>query len=290
MTLFEQFVVWRGEKHLKRYRQIAAGVSAQLTYRYQLHLPDIRQYYTKAAYWHGTGRYHYYHPSDSRYEGVQTERVVDVLESIITQGGLSAHQDLWVRINGEPLKTVSLSPTRMHSRLFAHVHLCDGEWLEYVFGGTRFWTGIIFALVIKDLLSNKSRHQRHFLKQAIFSGSFLQNAYTWAGALRNSGSNLPPVWRAYDLRSDIIGNHPLLFGLKKEAADTSGTIPFLRQLEVRVPGLISLEQITHVEVPQARVAEVQSLFSSKNIHLPIIPLEVGELYCSEMPLSKLIYV
>lgn len=289
MTLFEQFVVWRGEKHLARYRHTATGVSSQLKHTYQSHLPDMQQRYMQAAYWHGTGRYHYYNPNDSRYEGVKSEHVVDVLESIVARGGLSAHQDLWVRINGAPLKTVSLSPTRMHSRLFAHVHLCDGEWLEYVFGGTRFWTGILFALVVKDLVSHTSSSRRNMLKQAMCSGSFLQNAYTWAGAVRNRRDTLPPVWRAYDLRSDITGNHPVLFGLKKEATRTTGAIPFLQQLEVRVPGLIPLEHFTHVEVPQARVEEVRSLFLSNHISLPVIPLEVGELHCSNMPLSKLIY-
>lgn len=290
MTLFEQLVVRHGEKHLARYRRGAAQVSANLKCEYQSYLSEIQRHYTQAAYWHGTGRYHYYRRDDSRYEGDNSERVVDVLESIIASGGLSAHQDLWVRINGRFLKTVSLSPTRMHSRLFAHVHLCDGEWLEYVFGGTRFWTGIIFALVAKDLVLRQNSSQRSFVKQAMFAGSPLQNAYTWAGALRHRDNNLPPVWRAYDLRSDITGNHPILFGLKKEAAPANSAIPFLRQLEVRVPGLIPLEHFTHVEVPQIRVAEVAALLASKNISLPVIPLEVGELHCSGLPMSKLIYV
>lgn len=289
MTLFEQFVVRQGEKHLAQYRQKAASVSAQFKRGYQLYLPHIQQCYSHATYWHGTGRYHYHHPKDPRYEGVGTEQVVDVLESIVKSGGLSAHQDLWVRIDGKLLKTVSLSPTRMHSRLFAHVHLCDGEWLEYVFGGTRFWTGIIFALVVKDLLSRQSGHRREFVKQAVYSGKFLQNAYTWGSALRRRDNNLPQILRAYDLRSDIVGNHPMLFGLKKEAACGTGTVAFLQQLEVRVPRTIPLEHFTHVEVPQERVAEVRALLMSKNISLPVIPLEFGELHCSSMPLSKLIY-
>lgn len=271
------------------YRHKAAHVSEQLKHRYQSYLPDMQRHYTEATYWHGTGRYHYYHPSDSRYEGVASGQVVDVLESIVADGGLAAHQDLWVRINGKFLKTVSLSPTRMHSRLFAHVHLCDGEWLEYVFGGTRFWTGIFFALVAKELMLHRNSNQRSFVKQAMFKGSFFQNAYTWGRALRRD-SNFPPVWKAYNLRSDIAGNHPILFGLKKEAAPTDSTIPFLWQMEVRVPGLISLKDFTHVEVPQARVKEVRSFLARKNISLPVIPLEVAELHCSRMRLSQLIYV
>ncbi len=288
MTLFEKLVVRRGEKHLALYRHRAAHVSTQLKHRYQSYLSDMQRHYTEATYWHGTGRYHYQRPDDSRYEGVASGQVVDVLESIVADGGLAAHQDLWVRINGEFLKTVSLSPTRMHSRLFAHVHLCDGEWLEYVFGGTRFWTGIFFALVAKELVLQHNSNQRSFVKQAMFKGSFLQNAYTWGRALRRDAP-LPPVWKAYNLRSDIRGNHPMLFGLKKTAT-RGGAIPFLQRMEVRVPGLISLKDFTHIEVPQARVKEVRSFLARKNISLPVIPLEVAELHCSRMRLSQLIYV
>jgi hypothetical protein len=276
----------RSEKHLMSYRQQAAHVEAELKEEYASFLPQIQECYKSAAYWHGTGRYRYHHPDDSRYEGVHTATVVDVLNSIIEQHALTGHPDLWLQEGG---KTVSVAPSRMHARLYAHIHLREGVWLKYVFGGTRFWMSLFFILAVWDFMSEFNRGKWQFVRKTLLSRLFLKHARTWASSVRHLDSGLLPFWRAYDLRSDIPTNHAMLFGIKKSAAEGAGTLPFFQWAETRVPGGISLEYFSHVEVPKENLAQVKSLFAEKNITLPVIPLEFGELYCSRISLADLVH-
>ncbi|MBC7837014.1 hypothetical protein H7X87_04560 [Acetobacteraceae bacterium] len=291
MNLAERLLVSRSEKHLQKYRDAAKHVHTEFLRQYYAYLPEIESYYDQAGYWHGTGRYHYYHGDDSRYEGVNTKHVVNVLESILDHRALTGHQDLWITGDGKFEKTVSVAPIRMHARLFAHIHLREGVWLPYVFGGTRFWMGIIIALASKELIFTLRGDGRTFLKNALLNRTSLKNFRTWASAIRNLDDfKVLPLWRAYDLRSDIVGNYAILFGIKRSAIQGDGVLPFIKGLEVRVAKSIRLGDMTHIEVPLENVEETKRILSAKNISLPIIPLEFGELYCAQFPFKKLVYV
>lgn len=291
MNLFERVLFSRSEKHLRKYRDATKYMRADFLSQYYLYLPDIERCYKRAGYWHGTGRYHYHHANDSRYEEADAQRVVHVLESILDGGALTRHQDLWVKYEGQFKKTVSVAPSRMHARLYAHIHLRDGVWLEYVFGGTRFWMGFFVFLATFQLLARFTREERAFIQWTIFNKNTLKHARTWGSAIRNlSEFKFLPLWRAYDLRSDIAGNHAVLFGIKRDAIQGDGVLPTIKKLEVRVDHIIKLSDMTHVEVPLENVEETKQLFALKKISLPVIPLEFGELYCSQLPLTKLVYV
>lgn len=292
MSLPERLLVYRSEKHLQKYRDAAKNVRSEFLQQYQTYLPAIERCYTSAGYWHGTGRYHYYHANDSRYEEATQERVVDVLASILNEGALTGHQDLWVKVGGQYRKTVSVAPSRMHARLYAHIHLREGVWLEYVFGGTRFWTGFFIFIASFGIISRIDKKEREFIKWTIFNKNFLKHARTWASAIRCNLDQyiVLPFWRAYDLRSDISGNYGILFGIKRSAIKGDGILPFIKNIEVRIEKTIQLEDMTHVEVPLENVEETRRMLLSRNITLPVIPLEFGELYCSQFPLSKLAHV
>lgn len=229
------------EKHLLKYRQQAEGVRNERWRDYSQYLPLLEKCYEQAVYWHGTGHYHYRHPNDTRYGAVEHIDIVNVLESILSNRGLNGHQDLWVQINSHFKKTVSVAPSRMHARLYAHIHLYKGVWLDYVFGGTRFWMGFFFFLATRALLVQPGPGGREFLKQTVLNRNFLKRARIWANAICNMDAyKVIPWWRAYDLRSDIEGNHPVLIGLTKDAVSGDGVVPFLRQFEVRVAKRIPL--------------------------------------------------
>jgi len=289
MSAIRTLILSHSEKHLARYRENAKVVKEEVGEEYRSYLPLLEICYARAKYWHGTGHYHYQHPGDSRYGTVHSTRTINVLDSILEIGGLANHQDLWVRTNTR--KTVSLAPSRMHARLYAHIHLFEGVWLKYVFGGTRFWMGFFFYIAVSDIVSQISRGQLNFIRQVALNKNFFKQFRTWASALRDlTEFKTLPMWRAYDLRSDIKGNHPILFGIKKEGAEGEKVMPFLRRFEVRVTENIPLKHFTHIEVPQAHVEEVRAALNIKGISLPVIPLEYGELYSSQFSLKKLAYV
>ncbi len=288
MGIIGTFILSRSEKHLARYRRDAESVKKELAHEYEAYLPTIERCYDKATYWHGTGRYHYVHSGNSRFFGLtDNERIVDILNSIAESGGLIAHQDLWAGVG----KTVSLAPSRMNARLYAHIHLREGVWLKYVFGGTRFWMSFFFMVAFKELFTQLKPGQWSFMRQTVLSPHFFKHMRTWMSAVCNLEKHkVIPVWRAYDLRSDIEGNHSILFGVKKEAVEGKGVMPFLQRLEARTLGGVPFERFTHVEVPQEQVEGVRTFLETRNINLPVIPLEFGELYCSQFSLQQLAHV
>ncbi|HEV7449339.1 MAG TPA: hypothetical protein VGP13_02240 [Candidatus Paceibacterota bacterium] len=292
MSLIERLILSRAEKHLAQYRSDAIRARSEFLHEYMSYLPTIKRCYSHAGYWHGTGRYHYGHSADSRYEGMGGGEVTDVLGSIVVQDGLTGHQDLWITPDGQSKETISVAPSRMHARMFAHIHLYQGVWLPYIFGGTRFWMGIIIALAAKELVFTWQGKGWMLLRQALFTRSSLQNFRTWGSALRKLDGLkvLPLLWRAYDFRSDIAGNYSILFGIKRSAVDNRGLAPFIKNLEVRVPGPVLLADMTHIEVPLENVEETRRMLDENNILLPVIPLEFSEIYCSQFSLQKLMYV
>lgn len=287
MSFFEKIIVAHSEKYLSKYRESALHIRNDLRLEYESYLPELHRCYSEAGFWHGTGRFHYIHQNDSRYEGMKKGHVLNIFESILTHGGLNNHQDLWY--NEEQFqKTVSVAPTRMHARMYAHIHLREGTWLEYVFGGTKFWMGIIAVLAIKEICSPLTKRNRSLVKNALLNKKALDSFRIWASAIRNcSEFKVLPIWRAYDLRSDIPGNHAVLFGIKHSAIQ-EGTNPFIKNFEVRVTRPISLNEMTHIEVPMENIADTKKLLEEKGIRLPVIPLEFGELFSSQLPLSKLL--
>ncbi len=291
MDLPERLLISRSEKHLQKYRDAAKCMRADFLRQYHSYLPEIERCYQRAEYWHGTGRYHHYYADHSRYEDVDTKRVVNVLESILEDGALTKHEDLWVRFDGQLKKTISLAPSRMHARLFAHIHLREGVWLEYVFGGTRFWMGFFLILALWQMFTKRGQKVRAFAKLALFNKNSLKNIRAWGSAICHlDGYPILPLWRAYDLRSDISENYGVLFGIKREAIQGDGLVPFVKGLETRVDHEIKLSDMTHIEVPFENVAETKRMLAAKNVFLPVIPLEFGELYCSQFPLTKLVHL
>jgi hypothetical protein len=127
---FEERILKRGESMVYPYREKAKALSKEYSLEYQQYVPRIEEVYGMATYWHGTGRFHYQYQNGSRYENVDVGGLVDVLDSILMQGGLMPHHDPWIDSGG---KTVSLGTVRMYSRLFARIHLYEHDTLLYEF-------------------------------------------------------------------------------------------------------------------------------------------------------------
>ena len=286
MSVFENLLIAHSEKYLAKYRESATHARDEFLREYESYIPQLQHCYAEAGFWHGTGRYHYLNPDDSRFENSNGSRTLNIFESILTNGGLNNHQDLWYH-DEQLKKTVSIAPTRMHARMYAHIHLYEGTWLEYVFGGTKFWMGVIAVLAVKELCT--TRENRAFIKRFLFNKTALRSFRIWASAIRNCDEfKILPLWRAYDLRSDIPGNHAILFGIKRSAIQGEGVLPFIKNFEIRVARPISLDEMTHVEVPIKNIESTKKLLEEKGISLPVIPLEFGEFFSSRLPLSMLL--
>lgn len=282
----ESLIIRRAEKKLEPYRLRGEGLKK--TPEYQSYLAQVQECLQKATYWHGTGRYHYSYQGESRYESVNGDELLDVLDSIIRHDGLTPHHDPWIDSGGN---TVSLGTVRMHSRLFARAHLYEHDSLLYELGSTKFWVRLYAYFLLAWLLADFNSC-RQILK-TVFRRSAYRNFQTWASALRKPQGKrvvrIQDLIEAKILNSDIESNYPILIGIAKGSFEVMDTIPLTHRVEVRSLHPVTLKDFTHIEVPLARVKETEEFLKSKNVSLPVLPMEFVDAYMCDVPLKQLAY-
>lgn len=280
----EQFIL----KKLQPYRLKGKSFKAEQT-DYERYLPRIQECLERAVYWHGTGRYHYQYKSESRYENVDVDGLLDVLSSIIEHDGLKPHQDPWIDSGG---KTVSLGTVRMHSRLFARIHLYENGALLYELGSVPYWTRLYMRLLLLWLFTNLG-NCRQFIK-SLFRRSVYKDLQAWTGAIRKpQNGRVISLWNFVNGESpdsDIDGNYPVLLGIAKGTFQTVDTVPLTHAVEVRSLQAITLRDFTHVEVPFAKIKETEELLKTRGVSLDVLPMEFVDAYMIDLPLKTLAYV
>lgn len=252
---------------------------------YQRYLPVIKSSIDQAAFWHGTGRYHYQLLGMSKYEGVDFVQTYDVLQAIINAGGISPCYDPVVGVNGEFLNSVSLTPYRMYGRAYAEFNQYKEHDFEYVFGGVRFW---FYFLASLQMIEGDFLHNIRSVLKSTKNKQFVEKTQPWTDTLRKRDPNTK--WTAlnfYKVRSDIPENYGMLFGIKEYAVEKVSFNKTIERFETRARNKITLEDITHIEVTNSKVKEVTQKLQENNYNIPVIPIELGELYCSQFKLKTL---
>lgn len=286
MTLREKYIVWYAEKKLKRFNVSESSFpKAEGVTSYDAMRPQIAKLYEQAAYWHGTGRFQYLPKGKSKYEGVSHAQLHDVLESIISFGGLMPHYDPWILVNGVHQNTTSLTSLRMYGRLYAGFHQHEGMPLGYEYGDAAFWYYYLISIAFL------SRNLWYVLLAAVrmhFSPGVRVGAGQWMHTVRKDLAEKPimPLF-FYRLRSDISANYGILFAIRGEAVNVVHYNAFIERVEARTTKPILLDHITHLEVPLRNVAETKALLKKHGVMLPVIPIEYGERWCSTQRLVQL---
>ncbi len=283
----EKLILKKAEKRLQLYRIQAEVTKEAWAIQYQQYALQITALYALATHWHGTGRYHYRHQEDSRYQDVQ-EDIVDILTKIIESGGLKPHTDPWINSGG---KTVSLARVRMHARAFARIHVCEGDALLYELGSVKYWLRLYFLLLFVWLMSNIGDHL-NFLR-SLLRTSFSRDVQNWASAIRKPSKgkvvSIFDIFKGHIPTSDIVGNYPVLIGIVADPKDLINTIPLTHKVEQRSLHTVMLAQFTHIEVPLQYVAITEEILKETGVFLPVIPLEFGDMYLANQPVQVLAY-
>lgn len=284
----EQLILRKAEKRLLPYRKQVRSLDIDVIAQYQDCLTQIENLYKQTTHWHGTGRYHYKHGNDSRYEAVVTDETTDILEGVLTSNGLAPHHDPWIDSNG---KTVSLATTRMHARAFARIHATEKEMLVYELGSIKFWLRFYFALLFIWLFANLRSHQS-FIRDTLRT-SFSKDIQNWASAIRKPQNgkviSILDMFKGDIPTSDIEGNYPVLLGIKADLKELIETIPLTHKVEQRSLKPITLEMFTQIEVPLQKISETKNLLERHNVRIPVIPIEFGDIYLADRPLSDLAF-
>lgn len=256
-------------------------LSVTRIHEYNQQLPEIEQRYSQAERWHGTGRFQY-----------RNGDVIDVLDGILSNGGLIPHQDGWDPVTGK-VHRISTAPSRMYARLYAGMHFQEGCDLVNPCGDTKLWVDYFMSSLgleairefgsFKQLLLTRGKK---FWSEHKDSFSLEENANSWRGKVTKQKM---PVIQLFTTGSDILGNYPVLIGIKENAFAPAPAAISIQKHEARAAEPIRLDDFTHIEVPLANVPETIAFLHAKGRDdIPVIPLEFGEEYCRKFPFSKLV--
>ncbi len=178
------------------------------------------------------------------------------------------------------MSSISLTKNRIYARAYVQFHQFERTPLLYEYGTTKFW---FHTLGIKQLFTNNFGHNIISVMKMRTNKDFDNRFRQWAGYVRKDIKKHPiSLLSFYKLRSDIYGNFGILFGIKKPSVQE---IPFnstIDRYEVRCIKAITFKQMTHAEVPLANVEETKKIFGGNKIKLPVLPIELSEIYCNSL--------
>lgn len=254
----------------------------ELQVAYEKALPQIESLYaSKTFFWHGTGRYQY-----------RDGKVIDVLEEIINNQGLIPNRDTYDSLTGVA-NTSSFALSRMYARIYSDMYLDENKKPVYEYGSRFFWaTKFIGETALKGIgealkdigFNNIAKNPRGFMKR------LKNNNRSWVNKFRSDAHTNPKSIRKIftDLQADISGDYPILIGVEQNAFQPNTTAEYISKYERRTKDSVPQSKFTHIEVPLKKVSEVQQLLKARGVELPVIPIEVGERYCTQFNYQALV--
>jgi hypothetical protein len=222
--------------------------------------------YSDIEYWHGTGRYQY-----------AGDTIVDVLGSIARTRMLLPSYDAFDLIR--PMQSVSLARSRVYGRVYADMHGTGSKEKER-YGSSLFWACAFLGDIAVEA-SLETRVWRPTGYRRMMDHLFEANALQWYKKLtRASGNTVVNIYRD---GSDIQGNYPVLFGVRRGSVTPSATSKAVSIHESRSECPIPLDHsIVHVEVPRDHVEETNRILGG----VAVKAIEDGERWSANFLFSS----
>lgn len=240
-------------------------------------LPRIRDLYASTEYWHGTGRYKYNEDGE----------INDILKGIILENGLRPHEDEWDRSRGV-MHSISVTPARMYARLYAGMYCPAATRIRNELGSRELWgyrfLGVSGLVGMFEYMPNLRRMRLGDDSTSLIPG-YREKSKRWTAKVTAQKHDLK---HTFLYGTDIGENYPILIGIKHGFVQSAQTSRFIGLHEKRSEIPISLDQISHIEVPQSRVAETKAMLESAGYpDIEILPIEFGEEYCRQFSFRHL---
>lgn len=259
--------------HLNKYAKRRIIGHPKLPTFSQAEQDRYRQVTASTKLWHGTGRYQH-----------APQGTTDVLHKILQDRALLPAQDAYaVFSGGQAMTSTSLTPLRIIARCYGDMH-GKGHKEPNRYGDALTWVSYYYGLFYARLYTAQywtvKRHYANWHRQTHDA----KGHNTWGKKANQSAQD---VWDVFGLGSDIAGNYPIVIGVRA-IADTIPLSKIFSDCEVRVGRAITWAEITHLEVPLSKVAEVQAMLAKNDLTMPVEPIELGEWVADQQPFSKLL--
>lgn len=291
---------WVVQRYLDWYKERTLP-SPEVLRVYSNNYAAIQAIYSQKPRFHGTGRFRYATGGESKYDtGIVDDQIDDVLEQILTRGGIFPHSDPFVGIVSEHQKmdsqgiqlSTSLSNSRVIAGLYAETHQNSSDPLQYLYGHPTFWR--LFYLA-NSILAAPISGSKDCLRVA-FNSQYREYYTKWLRAIDGNeegflkmiqGTPIYPFAASLKSRTRIAQNHGLIFGIQPDSVFPLPIPNFFSRFESRISDPILLDQITHVEVPLSRIDEVATKLRGFGLNMPVLPVECTEWYLAQHQLEEL---
>lgn len=227
------------------------------------------------VFWHGNGRFQY----------SKQGKVIDVLENMLKHDGTQPFEDLFDLKHGKMLST-SVARSRMYARIYADMHDYNGADLKTRYSSPRFWAYYFIMAInlhaIKELglWDSEVRAKQHAEWRKL-------GKEVWAVKVRKYPGEATGIF--FNHGSDIPGNYPILIGIEQGNYKFLKTADYVARYESRIGSKIPTESFTHLEVPEAKVAETKKLLARHgHTQLPVFSLESCEKFHASEHFSDLV--
>ncbi len=226
-------------------------------------------------FWHGTGRWQH-----------GEHGTVDVLKSLCDTAGLKPACDVYAVFGGSDqhiIHSVSVCRSRMVARSYADMHGLG--WKEKNrYGDALTWTSYYYSLFYARLFTvNGVKMLRRWKTWRTLSHD--ENGdNTWGKKVNKQARD---VWDIFCLGSDILGNYPILIGVRSLDSQLKLEKP-MSHYEVRADKRIDIANISHIEVPRDKQDEMRELLLSYGIDIPVTSIELGECASAQKRFTELL--
>ena len=226
-------------------------------------------------FWHGTGRWQY-----------GEHGTVDVLKSLCDTAGLKPARDVYAVFGGSDqhiIHSISVCRSRMVARSYADMH--GVGWKEKNrYGDALTWTAYYYSLFYARLFTiNGIKMLRRWKTWRSLSHD--ENGdNTWGKKVNKQARD---VWDIFCLGSDILGNYPILIGVRSLDSQLKLEKP-MSHYEVRADKRIGVANISHIEVPRDKQDEMRELLLSYGIDIPVTSIELGECASAQKRFTELL--
>lgn len=237
--------------------------------------PIVEDSYANAFSWHGTGRYKH-----------ENGGIFDILDSIMRNNGLVTHNDEFDITIGK-VPNISLATTRMYAALYAKMFFEEGKSLQNQYGRLRLWAMYFLGQI--PLMALAYRKEIKISEDQKRRSNEILSKATNSWIAKVTAKDVGPI-EIFEAGSDIVGNYPILFGIKDGAYEEAPMTIALKKHERRSQLPINLSYFTHIEVPLENVEETRDLLKGYGLEdtLPIIPMEYGEQFCRQFTFTQLV--
>lgn len=243
--------------------------SPELLGQFSEYEEQVRELYSIVDQWHGLGRYNTLYEDEDRTEFMEVQ---DVLSSILDQGLVPQPDTFQGRLFPRGTRQISTTHIRPYAAMYAYFHDIN-KICKYRFHDTKFWAKIGGVKLIKNIPKVVRDEWRNNGIQGVKE--------TRPIFYRKGKSKDIETWKKKVDATILEDDYPMLIGLKEGAVSPVRTSWLINaSTEKRSHNIIPTDQFTHIEVPLERMDETQALLETKGISIPLIPIEMGEVYSS----------